>query len=63
MTEQELNKFKVDLEKPAGVKYMSLNNVTVDVKLSSDISNVEIPDVSISTIKSCNLYIFLNFRN
>ena len=46
----ENTQFKVDLEKPAGVKYMSLNNVTVDVKLSSDISNVEIPDVSISTI-------------
>ena len=46
----EDTQFKVDLEKPAGVKYMSLNNVTVDVKLSSDISNVEIPDVSISTI-------------
>ena len=46
----EDTQFKVDLEKPAGVKYMSVNNVTVDVKLSSDISNINIENVGISQI-------------
>ena len=52
----EDTQFKVDLEKPTGIKYMSVNNVTVDVKLSSDISNVEIPDVSITTINKSGNY-------
>lgn len=42
--------FKVELEKPAGVKYMSSSTVTVDVNLSSDVSNIEVNDVSISHI-------------
>lgn len=46
----EDTQFKVDLEKPAGVKYMSVNNVTVDVKLSNDISNINIENVGISQI-------------
>lgn len=46
----EDTQFKVDLDKPAGVKYMSVNNVTVDVKLSSDISNINIENVGISQI-------------
>lgn len=46
----EDTQFKVDLEKPSGVKYMSVNNVTVDVKLSSDISNINIENVGISQI-------------
>ncbi len=52
----EDTQFKVNLEKPNGIKYMSLNNVTVDVKLSNDISNVEIPDVSITTINKGSNY-------
>ena len=46
----EDTQFRVNLEKPSGVKHMSIDNVTVDVKLSSDISNVDIENVSISTI-------------
>ena len=46
----EDTQFKVDLEKPAGVKYMNMNSVTVDVKLSNDISNVDIENVGISRI-------------
>lgn len=46
----EDTQFRVNLEKPNGVKHMSIDNVTVDVKLSSDISNVDIENVSISTI-------------
>ena len=52
----EDTQFKVDLEKPAGVKYLSINNVTVDVKLSNDISNIEIPNVSITTINKGSNY-------
>ncbi len=44
----EDTQFKVDLEKPAGVKYLSINNVTVDVKLSNDIGYTEIDDVVIN---------------
>lgn len=44
----EDTQFKVNLEKPTGVKHMSIDNVTVDVKLSSDISNVEIENVIIN---------------
>lgn len=46
----EDTQFKVDLQKPTGVKYMSVNNVTIDVKLSSDISNINIENVGISQI-------------
>lgn len=46
----EDTQFKVDLDKPAGVKYMSVSNVTIDVKLSSDISNINIENVGISQI-------------
>lgn len=46
----EDTQFRVNLEKPNGVKHMSIDNVTVDVKLSSDVSNVDIENVSISTI-------------
>ena len=46
----EDTQFKVNLERPNGVKHMSIDNVTVDVKLSTDISNVDIENVSISTI-------------
>ena len=42
--------FKVELEKPTGVKYMSMNSVTIDVNLSNDISNVNIENVGISHI-------------
>ena len=44
----ESTQFKVELEKPTGVKYMSMNSVTIDVNLSNDISNVDITDVGIS---------------
>ena len=46
----EDTQFKVNLERPTGVKHMSIDNVTVDVKLSNDISNVDIEDVTISQI-------------
>jgi len=46
----ETTQFKVELEKPNGIKHMSSNTVTVDVVLSDDISNVEIEDVNISHI-------------
>lgn len=46
----ESTQFKVELEKPSGVKYMSTNSVTVDVKLSNDITNVEIENVGITHI-------------
>lgn len=46
----ESTQFKVELEKPTGVKYMSTNNVTIDVNLSSDITNIEVNDVGISHI-------------
>ena len=44
----EDTQFKVDLEKPVGVKYMSESNVTIDVKLSNDIGYAEIDDVVIN---------------
>ena len=46
----EDTQFKVNLERPTGVKHMSIDTVTVDVKLSNDISNVDIEDVTISQI-------------
>lgn len=46
----EDTQFRVNLERPNGVKHMSIDSVTVDVRLSSDISNVDIENVSISTI-------------
>ena len=44
----ESTEFKVDLDKPAGVKSLSINNVTVNVTLSKDISNKTIQDVGIT---------------
>ena len=52
----EDTQFKVDLEKPVGVKYMSVNSATIDVKLSSDISNAEIDDVVINVINKGSNY-------
>lgn len=46
----ESTQFKVELEKPSGIKHMSINSVTVDVELSNDITNVDIDDISISNI-------------
>lgn len=46
----ESTEFKVELEKPVGVKFMSMNSVTVGVELSTDVVNTEIADVSISHI-------------
>ena len=46
----EDTQFKVDLEKPNGVKYMDTNSAIIDVKLSNDISNVELQDIAISQI-------------
>lgn len=46
----ESTQFKIELEKPTGVKHMSTNTVTVDVNLSNDITNVDIEDVGISHI-------------
>lgn len=46
----ESTQFKIELEKPTGVKHMSTNTVTVDVNLSNDVTNVDIEDVGISHI-------------
>lgn len=46
----EDTQFKVDLEKPNGVKYMDTNSAIIDVKLSNDVSNVELQDIAISQI-------------
>lgn len=46
----ESTQFKVELPKPNGVKYMSLDNITIDVTLSDDIKNTQIDDVGISYI-------------
>lgn len=46
----ESTQFKVALEKPAGVKTMSMNNATVDVTLSNNISNADIEDVVINYV-------------
>ena len=53
----EDTQFKVDLEKPVGVKYMSINNVTIDVKLSSDIGYSEIDDVVINADNLAKNYV------
>lgn len=52
----ESTEFKMELQKPTGVKYMSMTNVTVDINLSSDISNVDITDVGISHINKGSNY-------
>lgn len=52
----ESTQFKVELEKPSGVKHMSSNSVTVDVNLSNNITNVDIEDVGISHINLGNGY-------
>ena len=44
----ESTEFKTELEKPTGIKYMSINNVTIDVNLSDDIANVEVAGIGIS---------------
>ena len=53
----EDTQFKVDLEKPVGVKYMSINSVTIDVKLSSDIGYAEIDDVVINADNLAKNYV------
>lgn len=52
----ESTEFKVALEKPVGVKTMSLNNVTVNVTLSDNITNVDIDDVVITFINRPSNY-------
>lgn len=52
----EDTQFKVDLEKPNGVKYMDTNSAIIDVKLSNDISNVELQDIAISQINLVSNY-------
>jgi len=44
----ESTQFKVELQKPNGVKYISMDSVTIDVNLSNDITNIDITDVAIS---------------
>lgn len=46
----ESTQYKVELPKPTGVKYMSSDSATIDVTLSSDISNLDIEGVGISQI-------------
>ena len=46
----ESTQYKVELVKPNGVKYMSSSSATIDVTLSSDISNLDIEGVGISQI-------------
>lgn len=52
----ESAEFKVDLKKPTGVKSMSLDNATVKVNLSSDISNNTIQGVNITATNLGNGY-------
>lgn len=52
----ESTEFKVALEKPVGVKTMSVNNVTVNVTLNDDITNVDIEDVVITFINRPSNY-------
>lgn len=52
----ESTQYKVELTKPTGVKYMSIDSATIDVTLSSDISNLDIEGVSISHINLGNGY-------
>jgi len=52
----ESTQFKVDIEKPNGIKSMSMTSVTVDVKLSDDITNKSIEDIGISHINLGNGY-------
>lgn len=52
----ESTQFKVDIEKPNGIKSMSMSTVTVDVKLSDDITNKSIEDIGISHINLGNGY-------
>lgn len=44
----ETTDFTIQLEKPNGVKSMSLSNVNVKVNLSNDIANINVDDVGIS---------------
>lgn len=44
----ESTQYKVELIKPIGVKHMSSDTATIDVTLSSDISNMDIEGVGIS---------------
>jgi len=44
----ESSQFRAELERPSGIRYMSVNIVTVDVRLSSDIANEEVHNVTIS---------------
>ena len=46
----ESTEFKEELKNPAGVKYMSMESVNINVNLSDNISNVEINDIGISHI-------------
>ncbi len=52
----ESAEFKVQLEKPTGVKTMSITNVTVGVELSSDITNKDIADIGITQINLGSSY-------
>lgn len=49
------HQYKLDLEKPVGVKSMSVNNVTVDVSLESS-TDLEIADVKIEYRNLSDLY-------
>lgn len=44
----ESKTFKIDLEKPNGIKHMSTDSVSVNVQLSDDISNIELDNISIA---------------
>ena len=46
----ESTEFKEELKNPAGVKYMSMESININVNLSDNISNVEINDIGISHI-------------
>ena len=46
---KEGNQFKIELEKPVGVRSMSVNNITVKVQVSSS-TDIDIPNVRINAI-------------
>lgn len=48
--------YKVELIKPTGIKYMSIENAVIDVTLSDEISNIDIESVGISHVNLSDEY-------
>lgn len=52
---KEGQQYKIELEKPVGIRSMSINNVTVKVQVSAS-TDIDIPNVSISAINLDSKY-------